>query len=297
MRTSPGKGAVHNHVRGLQQAMNEHIWRGMTREELDAAYNNSAAVKHSAATLADWTRRSAELRAARPETLNLAYGPKPRNKIDLFKCGRQGAPLLVFIHGGYWQRNSKEIFSCMADGPLAQGFDVAVVGYTLAPEATLTEIVAETHAAIRWLRTEGPRHGVGRDALVVSGWSAGGHLTALAMALEEVDAGFAISGVFDIEPCRLNYLNEKLRLTEKDVEALSPIRHLTKASGPMTIAYGVAELPELQRQSQDYAKARGEIGLPTRLLALVGHDHFSILEELIKPDGKLTSALFRLTHT
>lgn len=277
--------------------MNDEIWRGMTRAELDAAYNNTAAVKHSAATLAEWNRRSAELRAAHPETLNLAYGPKLRNKIDLFRCGKSGAPLLVFIHGGYWQRNSKEIFSCMAEGPLAQGFDVAVVGYTLAPDATLTEIVAETHAAIRWLRQEGSRHGVGTGLLVVSGWSAGGHLTAMAMTLDEVDAGFPISGVFDIEPCRLNYLNDKLHLTEREVEALSPIRHLPKDAKPITIAYGASELPELQRQSRDYAKARGEAGLPTRLLVLSAHDHFSILEELIKPDGKLTSALFRLTYT
>lgn len=276
--------------------MSDEIWRGMTREELDAAYNNTAAVKHSAATLADWTRRSADLRAAHPQLLNLPYGPRPRNKIDLFHCGKSGAPLFVFIHGGYWQRNSKEIFSCMAEGPLAQGFDAAIIGYTLAPEVTLTEIVTETHAAIRWLRAEGPRHGVGNAALVVSGWSAGGHLAAMAMSLEEVDAGFPISGIFDIEPCRLNYLNEKLRLSEKEAEMLSPIRHLPKESRPMTIAFGASELPELQRQSRDYAKARGEAGLPTRLLTLAAHDHFSILEELYKPDGKLTSALFRLMH-
>lgn len=277
--------------------MNDEIWRGMTREELDAAYNNTAAVKHSAATLAEWTRRSTDLRAARPDLLNLAYGPKPRNKLDLFRCGKSGAPLFVFIHGGYWQRNSKENFSCMAEGPLAQGFDVAVIGYTLAPEATLTEIVAETHAAIRWLRTQGPRHGIGTGTLVVSGWSAGGHLTAMAMSLDEVDAGFALSGVYDIEPCQLNYLNEKLNLTDKEVEDLSPVRRLPKEQKPMTLAYGASELPELQRQSKDYARARGEAGLPTRLLALHTHDHFSILEELIKSDGKLTSALFRLVHT
>lgn len=277
--------------------MTDEIWRGMTREELDAAYNNSAAVRHSAATIADWTRRSAELRATRSDALNLAYGPKPRNKLDLFRCGKAGAPLLAFMHGGYWQRNSKDMFSCMATGPLAQGFDVAMIGYTLAPEATLTEIVAETHAAIRWLRTKGREHGVADGALVVSGWSAGGHLAAMAMGLAEVDAGFAISGIYDIEPCRLNYLNEKLHLTDKDVENLSPIRHLPKEPKPMTLAYGASELPELQRQSRDYATARGEAGLPTRLLALTTHDHFSILEELIKPDGKLTAALFRLTHT
>lgn len=274
--------------------MDEVIWRGMTRAQLDAAYNNSAAVANSADKLSEWTQRSAALRAREGALLDLAYGARPRNRIDIFRCGRAGAPLFVFIHGGYWQRNAKEIFSCMAEGPLAHGFDVALPGYTLAPEASLTGIVAELRAALSWLRANGRRHGVAEAALVVSGWSAGGHLTA--MMLPEADAGLAISGVFDIEPCRLNYLNEKLNLTADEVEALSPIRHLPPSSGPLAVAFGTAELPELQRQSRDYAAAREGAGLPTELLPLAGHDHFSILEELARPDGALTRALTKLAR-
>ena len=95
----------------------------------------------------------------------------------------------MFIHGGYWQRNDKDMFACMAEGPLANGFDVALIGYTLCPDVTLTELVAETHAAIRWLRQEGPRRGFGEGKLVVSGWSAGGHLTAMALALRRGRCG------------------------------------------------------------------------------------------------------------
>jgi arylformamidase len=276
--------------------MRDEIWRGMTRDQLDAAYNNGAAVAHSTATRDRWAARSAKLRAADGETLELAYGPKPRNQIDLFKSGAPDAPLLVFIHGGYWQRNDKETFACMAEGPLARGFDVALIGYTLAPDATLTQIVDETHAAIRWLRREAPRHGAGNGRLAVSGWSAGGHLTAMAADLDEVDATLAISGIYDIEPCRLNYLNEKLHLTEDEVVALSPIRHLPKTAKPMMVAYGVNELPEMQRQSRDYAQARNDAGLATELLPLPGHDHFSVLDELQKPNGKLTEALCRLVN-
>jgi acetyl esterase/lipase len=271
--------------------MSDEIWRGMTRTELDAAYNNGAAVAHSTATRDRWVARSAKLRAADSQSLDLVYGPKPRNKIDLFRSGAPDAPLFVFIHGGYWQRNEKETFACMAEGPLAHGFDVALLGYTLAPDATLTQIVQETHDAIRFLRREPCAEAV---SVTVSGWSAGGHLTAMAATLPEVDAAMPISGVFDIEPCRLNYLNEKLHLTELEVEALSPIRHLPKTAKPMTVAYGANELPELQRQSRDYAKARNDAGLATDVLALPGHDHFSILDELQKPNGKLTEALVRL---
>jgi acetyl esterase/lipase len=182
----------------------------------------------------------------------------------------------------------------MAEGPLAHGFDVALIGYTLAPEATLTQIVQETHEAVRFLRA-GPC--ADAASLTVSGWSAGGHLTAMAADLPEVDAALPISGIYDIEPCRLNYLNDKLHLTEAEVTALSPIRHLPATGKPMTVAFGDNELPELQRQSVDYAGARHAAGLAADVLALPGHDHFSVLDELQKPNGKLTEALLRLVVT
>lgn len=266
------------------------VWRGMTRDQLDAAYNNSAAVANSAAKVAEWSQRSAALRDQHQATLDLAYGPRPRNRIDLFRCGQRKAPLLVFIHGGYWQRNAKDMFACMAEGPLARGFDVAMLGYTLAPEASLTAIVGETHAAIRWLA----RENVARGKLLVSGWSAGGHLTAMAMGLSEVDAGLPISGVFDVEPCRLNYLNDALHLTAEETATMSPIAALPARAAPMVIAYGTGELPELQRQSKAYWHALDEAGRDAALLPLPGCDHFSILEELASPDGQLTGALVRL---
>src|SRR5262249_7763271 len=99
-------------------------------------------------------------RAERSELLDLEYGRGVRNRIDIFRCGKAHVPLLVYIHGGYWQRNAKEFFACLAEGPLARGFDAAWVGYALAPEATLTEIVDEVRTAIRWLRINGSRYGI-----------------------------------------------------------------------------------------------------------------------------------------
>jgi len=275
----------------MNDTVGDIVWRGMTRAQLDAAYNNGAAVADSAARITDWTERSARLRERHPAALDLPYGARERNRIDIFRTGAADAPLLVFFHGGYWQRNAKEIFSFLAEGPMAAGFDVALAGYTLAPDASLSEIVAETHAAIRWLRHEGGRHGVGRGKLIVSGWSAGGHLTAMAMGLAGVDGGLAISGIFDVEPCRLNYLNEKLRLSEEEAAAMSPLRHLPSRSGPLAVAFGMHELPELQRQSRDYFQAWNAAELPGRLLPLAGRNHYTILEELAAPDGKLTAAL------
>jgi arylformamidase len=270
------------------------VWNNMTRAELDAAYDNTNAVADSGERREAWIARSDAFRKRHAEGLDLAYGPRPRNKIDLFRCGAAKAPLFAFIHGGYWQRNAKETFACMAAGPLANGMDAAFIGYTLCPEATLSEIVDEIAAAVRWLRREGPRHGVGEGRLVVSGWSAGGHLTATTLAMDEVDAGLAISGIYDVEPCRLNYLNDKLRLTAEEAAKTSPLLHLPKKSAPVVLAYGTGELPELQRQSVAYHDARRTAGLSSELLPLAGLNHFSIMDELEKHDGALARAAHKL---
>ena len=274
--------------------MSEIVWRGMTRAELDKAYDNTNAVADSGTRRDGWIARSEQFRTRHAESLDLAYGPRPRNKLDLFRCGAAKAPLFVFIHGGYWQRNAKETFACMAAGPLANGMDVAFLGYTLAPEATLPAIVDEITEAVRWLRREGPHHGVAQDRLVVSGWSAGGHLTATTLAMDEVDAGLAISGIYDVEPCRLNYLNDNLRLTAAQAAETSPILHLPKKSAPVVLAYGTGELPELQRQSVAYHEARRAAGLPSELLPLADFNHFSIMDQLEASDGALATTAARL---
>ena len=247
------------------------LYRGMDRAALDAAYNNGAAVRNSAEIVAGWRQRS---EAARKSAKEIRYGKAPRNRIDLFEAG-SGAPLLVFIHGGYWQAREKELFAFLAEGPLAHGIGVALIGYTLAPEKRLDGIVAEIRAALDFLARP----------LLVSGWSAGGHLTAMAMDHPSARGGVAISGIYDLEPMRLCYINEKLRLDEDEVRRNSPLR-LAKVEKPLVVAYGAAELPELQRQSREYAGRFGH-----RLLPLAGHDHFTILEELASPRGALTAAV------
>jgi acetyl esterase/lipase len=267
--------------------------RDLDRAALSRAYDNSGAVADSAARLADWRARSAAFRARPGHILDLPYDPGPphaagpRNRIDLFACGRAGAPLLAFIHGGYWQRNAKEGFACLAEGPLALGLDVALIGYTLAPEASLTRIADEIRAALRCLRARDAAAGLGRCRLVVSGWSAGGHLAALALDGPDADAGLAISGIYDLAPIRRTSLDDALRLTPGEVEALSPIRRVPRRQAPLVLAYGTDELPELRRQSLDYAAARVAADAETRCIGLDGTNHFSILETLARPDGRL----------
>ena len=272
------------------------LYRGMDRAQLDAAYNNREAVADSAGTVADWAARSARLRRERGNRLDLAYGDAARERIDLFLAADPMAPTLAFIHGGYWQMNSKENFAFLAAGPLAHGINVALIGYTLAPEARLDRIVAEVRRAMQWLAEHLGDFGADGERLYASGWSAGGHLTAMAMTQRAVRGGLAISGIYDLEPIRLNYLNEKLGLDLAEAERNSPLLHLPPMAGELIVAYGTRELPELCRQSTDYAQAWVERGLAGHLLPVDGANHFTILETLAAPGGALTRALLEMVR-
>jgi arylformamidase len=264
-------------------------WGTMSRAERDAAYNNPAAVADSAALLAAWRAASEAFRSKHSGHLDQRYGPRERNTWDLYPAADPRAPCLVFIHGGYWQRNSKDMFANVIAGPYAHGWAAALPGYTLAPDATLTDITAEIHAALDWLAEHGPSHGIA-GPIVLSGWSAGGHLTAMALRHPSVVAGLSISGVFELGPVRDTYLNEKLRLTDEEILSHSPLR-LPVVNKPLAIAYGTAELPTLVYDSRDLHAMRAAVHAPGPLLPVAGANHFTIIHELRDADGMLTRYL------
>ena len=267
-------------------------WEALSRAERDAAYNNTAAVADSAALCDARIAASAAFRAAHPGALDLAYGTRERNRWDLFPAADPAAPCLVFIHGGYWQRNSRDGFSVLAEGVRRHGWSAALPGYTLAPDASLSGIVAEIFAALDWLAGAGAAHGIA-GPLVVSGWSAGGHLTALALGHPAVRAGLAISGIFELGPLRDTYLDDKLRLTDAEIAALSPLR-LAPVQKPLAIAYGTAELPALVGNSRAFHAHRAAAHAPGPLLPVPRANHFTILDELRHPQGQLASLARRL---
>jgi acetyl esterase/lipase len=265
----------------------------MDRAALDAAYNNTAAVGQAARDryVAGWSARSDALRSARAGRIDLRYGDRPRQRLDVFAGGRAGAPTLVYIHGGYWQTNDKEPYAFLGESLLPGGFNLALVEYTLAPAARLDRIVAEVRAAVAWVIDHAKELGGDPARVFVSGHSAGGHLTAMAMSDPRVAGGLAISGLYDLEPIRLNYLNDKLGLDPDEARRNSPLLHLPSRAAPLVVTVGLGELPELIRQSQEYAEAWQRAGLPGRYLPVDKHDHFSILEELASPTGALFAAL------
>ena len=268
-------------------------WRKMSQEERDLGLNNGVAVAGSVDIVAGWERLSLEMRARYPDHLDLRYGPRERNRIDFLKAREKG-PTLVFIHGGYWQTRAKETFALFAGGPMAHGINVALIGYTLAPDATLDEIVAEIHAGVDFLVEQLP--GLGGDAsrIVVSGWSAGGHLTAMALSHPQVKAGMAISGIYDLEPIRHSYLNAKLGLDEAISRRNSPVMQAGGAMKPLSLVAGSAELPLLRKQTADFAGHRAKYGLPVTYEEIPGADHFTIMNELASPMGRITTLIRQL---
>jgi arylformamidase len=270
-------------------------WTLLDLTARNAAYDNNAAVANSARLIDERNRESAAYRAAHPTNLDLPYGPAERTAFDLYSASDPKAPCLVFIHGGYWQRNSREVFACFAEGPAAAGWSVAIPGYSLAPQATLTAIVAQIGSALDWLAEHGARYGI-EGPLIIAGWSAGAQLAALHLSHPRIVAGLAISGIYDLEPLRDTSLNGALKLTDAEIADFSPLR-LPAVDKPLTIAFGNAELPTLVHDAWRLHELRCREGAPGQILPIDSADHFSILRDLQRPGGALVRAAASLVVT
>ncbi|WP_233852583.1 alpha/beta hydrolase [Paraburkholderia sp. HD33-4] len=269
------------------------IYRGMDRPTLDKAYNNTQAIPNFPEVLRDFQQRSAKLYERVPGRRDLRYGERPRERFDWLPCGKAGAPTFIFIHGGYWQNCVKEDFAFIADGPLANGYNVVLAEYTLAPDASMTQIVGEITGLLDHLQTDPDGLGIAGHPLCLSGHSAGGHLTALHRAHPLVTNALPISALVDLEPISLSWLNDKLKLSEQEIAAYSPIHHVG-AGVPTVVAVGGAELPELVRQSDEYAAACEAAGQQIGLVHVPGCTHFSVLDDLARADGVLMTALAQI---
>jgi arylformamidase len=267
-------------------------WSELSQTERDAAYDNNTAVKNSAALIAERNEASERLRHSLKSHLDLPYLERAKTKIDLYPAAKHDAPCLVFLHGGYWQRNSRELFAMLVEGVAAHGWSVVIPGYSLAPEVSLTDIIAEISRALDWLAEHGASYGIS-GPVVLSGWSAGAHLVAMALDHPRVSAGLALSGVYDLAPIRDTSLNNALKLTDEEVTGLSPLR-LPVTHKRLDIAYGSSELPALVLDSIDFHEKRMAAQAPGKLIPVAGADHFTILEALRRPDGILVDAARRL---
>jgi arylformamidase len=224
---------------------------------------------------------------------DIRYGDAERALMDYFPApqGANSKPgLLVFIHGGYWQELSKNESSFLAPAWHAAGFAHAVVGYTLAPQATLFEIVAQCRAAVAYLRDQAEKLGHDASRIVVAGSSAGGYLAAACASDASLKLrGFVpISGVFDLRPLVGTSINDAVGLTLQDAAQLSRIT-AGAARVPGVVAWGAIETQAFKQQSQSLAAHLRAQGQRCTELELAGRNHFDVVHEL----GDAQSPLFK----
>jgi arylformamidase len=273
------------------------VYRDFTRAQLDRAYDNRASVHDSAACLARWAQDSASYFEGASVHRDLRYGAAPRQRLDFFPADRKGRPTFVFVHGGYWQWCDKEDEAFVARGPAAHGINVVNVEYTLCPDTGIDGIVAEINAALDWLVPRLAEFAAHPDQLVVGGSSAGAHLAAMTLGRSDVKGALLVSGIYDLEPVRLSRFNQALRMDRPTARRNSPILRLPIRGKPVCFAVGAAELPEMIRQTRDYGAAWEEVGFPAAGVELSGVNHFTIMDELAEPDGRLTAQLVRLLQS
>jgi acetyl esterase/lipase len=267
------------------------LYRGMDRAALDVAYSNRSVVTDWQDYLDRWTRIGEPLYAAKATARDLRYGDRPRQRIDLFLTDDPGAPTCLFLHGGYWQWNDKEGQAFVAEGLLANGINAAIGEYTLAPDAGMVAICAEAVAQVAFLAEELAARGRDPSRLYLCGISTGAHLMAQALAAPGVRGALLISGIYDLEPIRISSLNGPIGMDIAEAKRFSPLHQVPAATPPTIIATGADEIPEIRRQSDDYAAALAFLGRDVTRVAVPGRNHFSVLEELAAPDGVLARAL------
>jgi len=231
-------------------------------EDLEREYNARAAIPDHPGIFARWAEQGAMTRRRRAGLIDIPYGDDTDERLDFFPTPQRGAPLFVFIHGGYWRSLDKFDFSWIAPPFLDAGVAVAFLNYGLAPRVPVEEIVRQQLRAMAWLHGRAEELGFDRSRIVVGGHSAGGHLTAMMMAVQWaavdpalpadlVKGGVAISGIYDLEPLvPLAFINADLNLDRASARKVSPV-HLPPSGGAQLItAVGALESGEFKRQTQ-----------------------------------------------
>ncbi|QGF93029.1 alpha/beta hydrolase fold domain-containing protein [Pseudomonas sp. CFSAN084952] len=265
------------------------IYHGMNQAQLNDAYNLSETVPDFAELLNNFSLRSQKSRKQHECELDISYGPLPRNTFDYFPSLNVKAPTIIFIHGGFWQSTSKDIYSFIVDG-LVPNYNVILTEYTLAPEASLTQIFYEIDLMLNYLKSNMNKYKLTFGKICLSGHSAGAHLAALHRTHPLISHAMWLSGIADLKPISLCKLNEKLQLTNTEIQLLSPVNNIT-LSIPTAVHVGSIEKSEMLSHSDRYAQLLHKKGNATYYSRLDKLDHFNLLNEFSKKEGLLVKSL------
>jgi arylformamidase len=254
--------------------------------------------------LDNWAQRSASFLARANLIRDKQYGIHKDERLDLIKPLATNAPVLVFIHGGYWQWLDKDYYAFALEPLVAAGALVATINYPLCPEVNLDTLINHVRTACAWVWRHVSEYGGNPDRLHVTGHSAGGHLAAMmatsdwptfqtGLPREMIKSIIPISGLFDLEPIRLISLNEGVRMNMESAKRNSPIFMTPASALPVTVVVGFDETNELRRQSREFSQAWMGKARALEFIESPGHDHFAVIEAMTEPNNLLTTIILR----
>ena len=272
-----------------------------TQEELDAQYNLNMIFPDAASLYEAFCERESEnVRQELDHSLDVPFGPTLAEHLDLYSAGEK-APVLIYVHGGFWALRTSREFGFVARGPVSAGAATVVTNYALCPRVTVDEIVRQTRAAVAWVYRNAASFGGDPGRIHVAGHSAGGHLVAMLLATDWegeyglpadiVKGATVISGLFDLTPFPYTFLQPKLQLTWDQVLKNSPILHIPDSAPPQLVVYGEDETDEFKRQSEEFFEAWRARGLEGERLVLPGKNHYDVIDGFLDAGSPLCSAV------
>jgi len=283
--------------------MNEPGYKGFRQDELEYQYNPRASVPEYPELAKVRAAQARKVRESARSWLNVAYGSSPRETLDIYAAEKPNGTVLIYIHGGYWRSGNKEDNCNFVPTFTRRGATVVLVEYDLCPKVTVTDIVRQTRAAIGWTYKNILRYGGDPAKLFVSGHSAGGHLTAMALAHDWSKDGLpgdlirgaaATSGVYNLDVVMKISVQQDVHLTPEIARANSPFTNPPRAKCPLLVAVGSAEPKGWQQMSQDYFAFCKEHGLSAEYLIEPDANHYTMTERLLDDQRPLTRAMIKL---
>jgi arylformamidase len=278
---------------------------------LDKLYNNRLLVPECMDILQRWTQGSAAVRQSADCKIAIAYGLGDKEKLDIFSAAKssmsKAAPVLIFIHGGYWRSLDKADQSFLAPAFTKQGSCVVIPNYSLCPAVTVSDIVLQLVKAVAWVYKNIVKYGGDPKRITVAGHSAGGHLVAMllsclwqkfdkALPKTVVKSALSISGLFEMEtPMHSPYLQDSLHLTTAEVKRISPAWMPAPKQGKLYSVVGGDESPEFLRHNQLIQTVWGKQAVPVSE-QLPGLNHFTVLESLCQPESRLHQLAQEFLH-
>jgi arylformamidase len=283
--------------------MSEAAYKSFRQDELEYQYNPRVSVPEFPELAKARSARAREVRESAKSWLNVPYGGSPRETLDIYAADKAGGPVLVYIHGGYWRSGAKEDNANFVPAFTGRGATVVLVEYDLCPKVTVTDIVRQTRASIAWIFRNIVRYGGNPSKFYISGHSAGGHLTAMALTYDWEKDGLpkdfikgavAMSGVHDPHMVMHISANQEIRMTPEIAKENSPLLHGPRLNCPLLVAVGAVEPEGWKQMSKDYLEFCKQRGLKAQYLEVPGANHYTMSEHLGNPASPLTQAIFKL---